>query len=529
MELPSFLQPMDSYLGNAQTSIATANGNSASNSAAGNAGTATSGFNKGVSEHNSIANFLQAEAAKAGLLNPVEKVNINTATSSGPGTGSGTGTGTGSGTGTGTGSGTGPSDKLKFMLVGTHCHQYTGYSKVTYGFIKELAKVPYLDIVHFGFQKHPQVAPLYRPYPLNVKVIDAAALEKPIPGAPPPQGFGYNILPDVIRKEQPNVVLIYNDMGVVARFIEEIRKSGIPRNFKIWVYVDQVYNTQLQAFIDVLNRDADRIFAFTSYWKKCIKDQGVNRSIDVLGHGFEADVFQPMSRLEARKKAGLTMIPEDGFIMVNVNRNQPRKRYDLLLMAFAELVIKYPTKPIFLLCICDRGEKGGWPLHEIYARELKLRGVNVEQFLGRLLISSQDMVFKDEDINMFYNLADIGVTCADGEGWGLCAFEQMGVGVPQVVPDVGGFKEFCNAENSILVKPKHRMYLPLVHSPVGGEAEIIDPHDYCLGIEEYMLDSQKRKAHGVAARAKVTSYTWEKVVANLIKRLRQEHEDREDE
>jgi len=486
MELPSFLQPMDSYLGNAQTAI--------------QAPAPNSGSVKGIGDNGNLAQFLQAEAAKAGLLKPMES-----------------------------GASEPASEKLKFMLVGTHCHQYTGYSKVTYGFIKELAKVPFLDVVHFGFQKHPQVNPLYRPYPLNVKAIDAAALEKPVPGGQPLQGFGYTALPDVIRKEKPNVVLIYNDMAVVTRFLEEIRKSGIPRNFKIWVYIDQVYNTQLQALIDVLNREADRVFAFTSYWKKCIKEQGVNRPIDVLGHGFEEDVFKPMSKMEARRKAGLGQFPDDAFIMVNVNRNQPRKRYDLLLIAFAEMVVKYPTKPIFLLCVCDRGEKGGWPLQELYMRELKLRGANVEQFMGRLLISSQDMIFKDEDINMFYNLADVGVTCADGEGWGLCAFEQMGVGVPQVVPELGGFKEFCTADNSVLVKPKYRMYLPLVHSPVGGEAEVVDPHDYCLAMEEYLLDSQKRKAHGEAARTKVLSYTWERATANLVKRLRQENEDKEDE
>jgi len=64
------------------------------------------------------------------------------------------------------------------------------------------------------------------------------------------------------------------------------------------------------------------------------------------------------------------------------------------------------------------------------------------------------MVFKDDDINVFYNLADVGVNSADGEGWGLCNFEQMGVGVPQVVPDIGGFKEFITSSNSIIVKPE---------------------------------------------------------------------------
>ena len=412
--------------------------------------------------------------------------------------------------------------KLKFLLVSTHCHQYTGYSKVSYGLIRQLAKVPWLSVTHFGFQKFPnqQFPGDYRPYPAGVDVIDAAAAETPFE-----QGFGFKQLPDTIKKVSPDVVMIYNDMSIVGKFILDLEKVfPAPRPFKTWVYCDQVYNTQLQGYLDMLNMKSERIFAFTPFWKQCLKEQGITRPIDVLLHGFEADVYKQLPRNEIRKQLKL---PEEAFIYLNVNRNQPRKRYDIMVMAFAELVAKYPTKPIFLMCICDKGDKGGWWIFELYQRELKMRGVNVEAFANRLMLSSQDMVFKDEDINVFYNLADVGVNSAEGEGWGLCNFEQMGVGVPQVVPNVGGFKEFCNAGNSVLVEAKHRYYLPMVYSPVGGEARSMEPSDLCIGMEEYLLDSEKRKAHGEAARKTVLGYTWEKAAEPLIRRLRQEKEDKE--
>jgi len=405
--------------------------------------------------------------------------------------------------------------KLSVMLVSTHVHQFTGYSKVSYGILQELSKQPWMDVTHFGFQRFHEVGVEYRPYPSNVQVIDAASLEKPIQ-----QGFGYALLPEVIRRQQPNVVIVYNDLYVVSKFLEEIRKSGIPRTFQIWVYCDQVYTTQSQAFLDILNRDADRIFAFTPYWKKTLKDQGITRPIDVLPHGFfSKQIFQVPKEL-ARKQLNL---PKDMFLFLNLNRNQPRKRYDLLIMAFVELIVKYPTKPLFLLCICDKGEKGGWWLFELFANELKFRGItNIEPFASRLIITAQNMSFKDEDINLFYNAADAGISTADGEGWGLCQFEQMGVGVPQVVPDIGGFKEFCNKDNTILVKPKNRYYLPTVFSPVGGEAHACDPHDVCLAIEELLLDSDKRQAMGKKSKETVMSYTWEKAATRLIKRLEEE-------
>lgn len=409
--------------------------------------------------------------------------------------------------------------KLKFLLVSTHCQQFTGYSKVSYGILRQLAKLPWISVTHFAFQKFPQqqFADGYRPYPSNIEVIDACANEKPFE-----QGFGFKQLPDVIRQIKPDVVLIFNDMSVVGKFMMEIDKSGIPRNFKTWVYCDQVYNTQLQGYLDMLNMKADRIFAFTPFWKKCLKDQGINRPVDVILHGFDKDMYPVLSKKDIRKNL---KVPEDAFVFLNVNRNQPRKRYDILIMAFVELLVKYPTKPIFLMCICDKGEKGGWWLFELFQRELRLRGVTPEHFGGRLMLSSQDMVFKDEDINAFYNLADAGVNSADGEGWGLCNFEQMGVGIPQVVPNIGGFREYCNKDNSVPVEATQKYYLPMVYSPVGGEATAMDPHDLCLGMEEYVLDSKKREEHGKEARKTVLTYTWERAVEPLIRRLKQEKDD----
>lgn len=401
---------------------------------------------------------------------------------------------------------------VKFMLVSTHVHQYTGYSKVSYGILSELSRHPWIQLTHFAFQKQTEVPAGFRPYPPNVDVVDAMALEKPLQ-----QGFGIQALPDVIRRKRPNVVMIYNDLSIVARFLEEIRKSGIQRNFQIWVYCDQVYTMQPQILLDVLNRDADRIFAFTPYWKQMLKEQGVTRPIDVLLHGFQPNVYFPMPKELARKQLQL---PSDIFLFLNLNRNQPRKRYDIMIMAFVELVVKYPTKPIYLLAVCDKGDKGGWWLFELFQRELRLREVSLELYGSRLIVTTQNLAFKDEEINLFYNAADVGISTADGEGFGLCQFENMGVGVPQVVPDIGGFKEFCDPTNASLVKPTVRYYVPNGFSPVGGEAHACDPHNVCVAMEEYLLNSDKRAEHGKSARAKVLSYTWKNSCEILLKRLK---------
>lgn len=410
--------------------------------------------------------------------------------------------------------------KLKFMLISTHCHQVTGYSKVSYGLIQELAKQPFLDVTHFGFQRMANKDfSETRPYPANVKVIDAVLLEQPAK-----QGFAYEQLAAKIQEMKPDVIMIYNDMAVITQFMEHIKKSGIKRDFATWLYVDQVYTMQLAGYIEVINREADRVFAFTQSWKDCLKDQGVHRPIDIIHHGFDGKMFHSVPKKTARGKLGL---PDDLILITSLNRNQPRKRYDLIIMAFVELLVKYPTKPIALMCVCDKGEKGGWWLFEIFVRELKARGVPVDRFANRLMVTQREMDYKDEEINAFYNAADIGISAADGEGWGLCTFEQMGVGVPQVVPSVGGYKEFCKPDNSVLVKPKNRYYMPMAFCPVGGEAEAVDPHDLCLGLEQYINDSSLREKHGAAAKEAVAKYTWAAAAKGLIRRLKTKYEDDE--
>jgi glycosyltransferase involved in cell wall biosynthesis len=408
---------------------------------------------------------------------------------------------------------------FKFLLVSTHIHQVTGYSKVAYNLVKQIASVPNIKLIHFGFQKYSgqNEESIHRSYPANVEEIDAAAMEKKAEG-----GFCFSGLPEIIKSRKPNVIMIYNDFSVISQFLESIKRSEIDRNFKIWIYADQIYTLQQKPFIDIINRDADRIFTFSEYWRQILKKQGIHRPINILHHGFEETDFPIFDKVEMRKKLGL---PENAFIFTSLNRNQPRKRLDLLIMAFAELVVKHPQLPIFLLMVCDKGEKGGWNLFEIYAREIKMLGGLIDGLSNRLLVTSKDMSYSDSDILSLYAVGDVGVSCAEGEGWGLCSFEMMGVGKPQVVSDVGGHKEFCNENNSIVVPVRSRYYLPNCYCNLGGEAAAVNHSEFAQAMEKYVLDSELVKNHGEAARAKVLTYSWKKVTESLKKYIKREIED----
>jgi glycosyltransferase involved in cell wall biosynthesis len=420
--------------------------------------------------------------------------------------------------GAGTGTGTVTGKKVKIMIVSTHINQVNGYSKVVHNIIQQLAANPWIEVVLFGTQKMVS-GDLGRKVPAGVKVIDGTALEKQKQA-----GFAFSELPGVISSEKPDVVLIYNDLSVVCGYIEEIRKAIQSRFFRIWAYLDITYHALPQNMIDVVNRDVERIFCFTKSWKDVLKAQGATRPVDVMNHGFDSRICRTIPRELARQTLGL---PKDVFLFTSLNKNIPRKRLDLLIMSFVKLIIKFPMKPIFMLIVADKGDRGGYPLFEIFAREIKLSGGAVEMFGNRLLITATSTCYKDEDINLLNNCGNVGVSCADGEGFGLCSFEQMAIGIPQIVPEINGYTEYCTSENSTLIKPRNRYYIPQVQNIVTGEAQSVEPDDVAKAMEQYVFNEDLCKLHGKLAKETVTGYTWEKCCAQLIKRLSAIHDDDE--
>uniref|UniRef100_A0A6C0AQP6 Glycosyl transferase family 1 domain-containing protein n=1 Tax=viral metagenome TaxID=1070528 RepID=A0A6C0AQP6_9ZZZZ len=390
--------------------------------------------------------------------------------------------------------------KLKLLLVSTDIYQTSGYSKVTYGLLKELGKYEWLQVVHYAIQGDPALNP-DRSYPSNVSpyVFDKT-IEK---------GFGFGQLAGAVQKEAPHIVMIYNDLGVVTKYLEGLKDY----KGKVWAYLDQIYENGSSLL--VLNK-VDRVFCFTKEWKDQLKKQGITRPIDVLPHGFDKDMFPVISRAVARQQL---KIPEEVFLFLNLNRNQPRKHYDLLIMAFVDLISRVPEKPLFLMCVCDNGETGGYNLFDIFSNELAKRSLNPEQFGNRLIQSNRYLDFTDAEVGVLYQAADVGITCTDGEGFGLCSFESMGLGVPQILTNVVGHRTFCDASNSILVEPALTMYVPTTVSQLGGEARIVDPMIVSKAMETYVNDASLRQSHGFAAMKTVEGFTWPNVSWALVKRL----------
>lgn len=400
----------------------------------------------------------------------------------------------------------------KVLFFGTNTQQYNGYSYAVYELAKELSKRTDIELTVFGFQNFYRNSAHIRNLPPNVYQYDAFANEEPKSA-----GFGFDQVTEFVSINQPDVCIIYNDMVVVSNIIEKL--YNVPnKNFKIIVYIDQVYLHQKKEFIELLNQKADFVLAFTPYWEKCVIGQGIKLPTDYLQHGFNPMIHYPFPKHLARQYYGLK---HDDFIILNLNRNQPRKRWDICLQAFAEIVKRHNDKPVKLLVAT--AIQGAWNLLEIYERELVKRGLSLDDGMKHLILIDNPQQLTDEEVNILYNLADIGINTCDGEGFGLCNFQQAGIGIPQVVPAIGGFLDFFNDDKSIMVDPVVHLYIDSSRDGVGGESQICSYNDFVEGLDKYITNPDLIKEHGQNARKHILQeYKWCDLgdrLYNIIRRL----------
>jgi glycosyltransferase involved in cell wall biosynthesis len=395
------------------------------------------------------------------------------------------------------------SSKCRVLLFSTSFWQFNGYSSVGYELMKRWSKNDDLEITHWAFQNfyNNNNHKKNRQLPDNIQIYDAYANEKT-----KSLGFGFDEVTDFVTMNKPDVCIIYNDMVVVTNIINGLIK--VPnRKFKIIVYMDQVYLCQKKEAIQVLNQYADFVVTFTPYWEQIAKQQGLTTSTDWVRHGFNPEIYYPVPQKLARLYFNLN---QNDFIILNLNRNQPRKRWDLTMMAFAEVVSRHLEDPIKLLI--GTSVSGSWNLLEIYEKELRKHGVSLEIGMKHIIMIDNPQQLSDEEINILYNTSDIHISTVDGEGIGLCSLQSAAIGKGQIAPFIGGHRDFLNKDCAILIEPKVQFYQTNQSDGVGGCAEICHHIDFSDAIENYYTNPEMSKVHGKIARDKILKdYKWDDI------------------
>jgi glycosyltransferase involved in cell wall biosynthesis len=394
--------------------------------------------------------------------------------------------------------------------------QTTGYSKVVYNLLGQLANLaPTVKTYHFGFQRHPERANL-RTVPKGIVSYDAAANEDP-----KEEGFGFNKIYDYLEMVNPDVVMIYNDPLIIHRFIDSMKYKKGETSYKLWLYVDQVYEGIAPPLIETMNKNADRIYLFSEHWKGVYETYGSPPTLGVIGHAVDKTLFSKIpksARYIVRRNMGLD---DNSVLFVNTNRNTQRKRHDLAVMAFVKLLAADPTKPYYFLVATGLDSQQGayYDIGRIFQTELKRHNLDTDESLVKrlMLVDTAKKPLNDSAINELYNAGDIGINTSDGEGFGLCQIEHLYAGAPQIVTDVGTYRDFMDDTVCEFVPAGQRTYFSGT-MPLGLFSTEFSTDDICKA----MLTMIDRLSSANDAVANFKFKTWDEVCGKWIEDLKAE-------
>lgn len=374
---------------------------------------------------------------------------------------------------------------MKFCIVGTSIRNTTGYSKVVYNLLKELVNVPNLEVYHYAFQFHPSNFPIR-------KSIEGVITEEH-------KDFDYDKLHTFCKKykfKKTDVVMIYNDIGIVLNYM----RQWIPP--RLWVYLDTVCEGIPPALLKHLEKDAERIFLFSPFWKK-VYDFKQSR---VMEHGVDKEVFKAVNTKEIRAKL---KVPDDAIIYLNANRNSTRKRLDLSISAFLQLCKRRPELPLYFVFLTATELGGFYDFQSIIYHECNKH--DCFQFSNRVLVvDTSKIVMTDEGVNEFYSLADIGVNTSLGEGYGLTALEHASLGKPQVLTHLPQYDDFMPSN-------------AVAYADDIGERSYMDKIDYFGAYQPVFLAKDisvaMEKALELRGKVKFVPKSWKEVIKPLLDEL----------
>lgn len=276
----------------------------------------------------------------------------------------------------------------------------TGFARCTHKILESVCQSWDVSVLGLNYRGDPHTYP-YDIYPTFLH-----------------DGFGMGRLKDVVNASHPELIVVQNDPWNLPPYMKALS------NFPI-VAVLPVDGKNCRG--RTLNGIQLAIF-WTRFGFNEARQGGYTGPAAIIPLGVDLDIYQPHDKLAIRQTMGLPEKYHHGWIVGNVNRNQPRKRLDLSIRYFAQWVKTCNVPDAFLfLHVAPTGDKG------VECEQLATYyGVQ-----NRLILSDPGIYKGVEESRLaeLYSAFDVQISTTQGEGWGLTTMEGMACGIPQIVPE----------------------------------------------------------------------------------------------
>ena len=238
-----------------------------------------------------------------------------------------------------------------------------------------------------------------------------------------------------INFEDFDIVFILNDPWGLTMFLHIFKQRNPKVKIVCYFPIDSTgQDKEWYDYFDIVDVPVTYTkFAYKEVLKVApqLKDR-----LQIIPHGIDTDIFYKIDKTKAelRQEFFKTDRFNNHVIFLNANRNQPRKRLDITLKAFSLFLKGKPDALLYMHC-------GNTDVSNI----TDLRGMNISKLAERYGIVDQLIMtngntknlqkVSDAQMNMIFNVCDIGLNSSMGEGWGLCNTEHAATGAIQIVPN----------------------------------------------------------------------------------------------
>jgi glycosyltransferase involved in cell wall biosynthesis len=229
--------------------------------------------------------------------------------------------------------------------------------------------------------------------------------------------------------------------------------------------------------------------------------------IKIVTHGIDTEVFYklPGTMNELRQKALGTDRFNDQFIFLNANRNIPRKKPDLTMDAFSILLRDHPElKDKVQLCM-HCGNEDSYINITKYARRVGI--------VNNLIITTTTGMpqLSDGELNLIYNICQVGLNTALGEGFALTNAEHAAAGGAQIVPVHSATGElYSDYEHRGLLTPTAHTWTMTSVMTTGC---VIDVEVLALQMYEFIVNEKLYQEHSKNCQEYFTSkrFNWKNI------------------
>jgi len=292
--------------------------------------------------------------------------------------------------------------------------------------------------------------------------------------------YGLGRLKAITDIEKPDIIFILNDIWIIEAYLKKIKE----------VYKDKsVPKIVLYFPVDAREHDPDwyketdiasAAVTYTEFAKDVVQKAKPELNVEIVQHGIDKNLFykidKPKNQLKKEFYPDKADFYDDSFIVLNANRNQPRKRLDLTLTGFKLFA---ENKPENVKIYMHTGISDSHIHVDKFAKRLGIQ--------KRLIVTTRNRGVQSvsvETLNKIYNVTDVGVNTSLGEGWGLTAMEHAVTYAPQIVPDNSASKELFE-DCGLLIKNATNF----VQKDIMTVGTLVDPVDLAYNLQS-LYDSQ---------------------------------------